>query len=356
MRKPSSRPTIEDLARHLGVNKSTVSRAMDPARRHLIGPQLLQRVDAAAREIGYRPNRVAAALTTGRSGTIGVLVADVSNPWFAQMLRGISDALDTEDYITLLACTSRREGDTRTPATVVERMLGQRVEGFLVTSAEIGDRWLDTLRGQAPVVLVNRTDGRDDLPAVVNDNRLGMKLAVDHLVGLGHRRIAHLAAPPRFSTGRERREAFDTAMRAHGLDAGAVVECESYGIDYGHTAMTQLLARHAGTGRRAAAATAARPTAVIAANNTIALGALQALKEQGIACPAEISLVGHNDMLGMDQLAPPLTTVRMQHYEMGHRAARLLLEALRATPGSESTTIVLRPELIVSCSTAAPPR
>jgi LacI family transcriptional regulator len=352
MRKPN-RPTIDDLARHLGVHKSTVSRAMDPARRHLIGARQLQRVDAAAREIGYRPNRVAAALTTGRSGTVGVLMGDVGNPWFAQMLRGIGDALEAEGYITLLACVSRREGDTRSHATVVERMLGQRVEGFVVATAELGDTWLDTLRDNVPTVLVNRTDGRDNLPAVVSDNRLGMKLAVDHLVGLGHRRIVHLAGPARYSTGRERREGFETAMRAHGLGPGTVVECEGYGVEFGHTAMKQLL--EAAGARRSRSATTPRPTAVVTANNTMALGALKAMKEHGLAVPAEMSLVAQNDMLGLDQIAPPLTTVRMQHYEMGHRAARLLLDALRATPGSQSTTIVLRPELVVRGSTAPPP-
>jgi LacI family transcriptional regulator len=355
MRRPGG-PTINDLARHLGVHKSTVSRAMDPARRHLIGAELLQRVDAAAREIGYRPNRVAAALTTGRSGTIGVLLPDISNPSFTAMLRGITEALDAEGYIAVLASTSRRKGDTRSPQTVVERLQGQCVEGFLIASAVLDDPWLDKLRQSgAHVVLVNRTDGRGDLPAVVNDNRLGMRLAVDHLVSLGHRHVAHLAGPANLSTGRERRAGFEEALRAHGLEPGPIVECENFKIEAGRAAMVTLLAPPPGRGRRGALAAKSKTTAVVAANDMIALGALQTLKERDVAVPRQMSIVGHNDMQLLEQVCPPLSTVRIQNYEMGHRAARLLLESLKGAPGSDDATIVLRPQLVVRESTAPPP-
>src|SRR5689334_11707706 len=189
-------PTIHDIALHLGVHKSTVSRAMDPARRHLIGAELLARVEAAARELGWRPNRAAAALSTGRSRTVGVLLPDITNPVFPPILRGIEDALDAAGYFALLANTSRREGGSAAAQAAVERMQAQQVEGFLVATAVRDDPWLESLRASgARIVLVNRTDGRGLLPAVTSDDMLGMRLAVQHLVGLGHRRIAHLAGP-----------------------------------------------------------------------------------------------------------------------------------------------------------------
>jgi LacI family transcriptional regulator len=339
-------PTIHDLAQHLGVHKSTVSRAMDPARRHLISTELLQRVEAAARELGYRPNHAAAALSTGRSKTIGVLLPDITNPVFPPILRGIEDALDAEGYFALLANTdsARREGAAQ---AALERMQAQRVEGFLIATAVRDDAWLDGLRKSgARIVLVNRTDGRGELPAVISDDMLGMRLAVDHLVALGHRRIAHLAGPAALSTGLARRIGFEQALNTHGLKAAAVVECGAYAVAAGHAAMAPLLARRRGK----------LPfTAVVAANDLIALGALQALRERGIGVPETVSVIGHNDMPLLDQVSPPLSSVRIQHYEMGLRAARLLLDSLRAGPGSGEATVVLRPTLVARASTAAPP-
>lgn len=347
-------PTINDIARHLGVHKSTVSRAMDPARRHLIGSEVLQRVEAAARELGWRPNRAAAALSTGRSRTVGVLLPDITNPVFPPILRGIEDALDDEGYFALLANTARREGAPLSAAdaaqAAVERMLAQRVEGFLIATALRDDSTLQSLHaGGARIVLVNRTDGHGRLPAVVSDDMLAMRLAVEHLLGLGHRRIAHLAGPAGFSTGLTRRLGFEQALKEHGLAPAAVVACEAYSIAAGAAGMQQLLAPAAPRARKSAPLPF---TAVVAANDLIALGALQVLQARGLDVPGAVSLVGHNDMPLLDQLRPPLTSVRIQHYEMGRRAARLLLEALRGAPDAAST-LVLRPELIVRGSTGA---
>jgi len=208
-----------------------------------------------------------------------------------------------------------------------------------------GDAWLEALRASgAAIVLVNRTDGRGLLPAVVSDDMLGMRLAVDHLVALGHRRIAHLAGPQALSTGAGRRLGFEQALRAHGLKAAAVVECTAYSIEAGADAAGRLLAR----------GEAGRATAWVAANDLIALGALQAAQRAGVDVPARLSIVGHNDMPLLDQVAPPLTSVRIQHYDMGLRAARLLLELLTGAPGSGDATVVLSPRLVVRASTAAP--
>lgn len=346
----SAAPTIDDLAQRLGVHKSTVSRAMDPQRRHLISAELLQRVEAAAREIGYRPNRAAAALSTGRSRTIGVLLPDITNPVFPPILRGIEDALDAEGYFALLANTSRREGAAQ---AAVERMQTLRVEGFLVATALLDDPWLEGLRKSgAAIVLVNRSDGRGRLPEVVSDDRFGMRLAVDHLVQLGHRRIAHLGGPANVSTGQSRRVGFEQALRAHGLEPAALIECDAYSIDAGERAMAALL--DAAAGPRARAATPAI-SATVAANDLIALGALQTLHRRGVAVPASMSLLGHNDMPLLDQITPPLSTVRIQHYEMGFRGAQLLLDTLRGVPGSAEASVALRPQLVLRGSTASPP-
>jgi len=341
----TSNPTLQDVAQHLGVHKSTVSRAMDPARRHLVKADLLSRVEAAAKTLGYRPNHAAAALSRGRSKTIGVLLPDITNPVFPPILRGIEDALDEEGYFALLANTSRPESRSHAIEQAVDRMQAQRVEGFLVATASRDDVWLDALRQSgARIVLINRTDGRGHLPAVISDDMLGMRLAVDHLVALGHRRIAHLAGPESLSTGMARRVGFEQALHNHGLVAAQVVMARAYAIESGEQAMQQLLA-----------ARAKQPfTAVVAANDLIALGAMQTLRAAGLNVPADISIVGHNDMPLLDQVHPPLTSVRIQHYEMGYKSARLLLDALRERPGSQDATVMLPPQLRVRGSTAAP--
>jgi LacI family transcriptional regulator len=347
-------PTIKDIAQHLGVHKSTVSRAMDPARRHLIGAEQLQRVEAAARELGWRPNRAAAALSTGRSRTVGVLLPDITNPVFPPILRGIEDALDSEGYFALLANTARRDGGMAAAQMAVERMQAQRVEGFIVATALRDDAWLEGLRqGGAQIVLVNRTNeqagGRHLLPSVTSDDTLAMRLAVDHLVALGHRRIAHLAGPAGFSTGQARRAGFEQALQAHGLAPAGIADCATYSIEAGEAAMAGLL--DAPPKPRSGVP---RFTAVVAANDLIALGALQLLQGRGLDVPQQVSLIGHNDMPLLAQISPPLSSVRIQHYEMGWRAARLLLDALQGLPGT-AAAVVLRPELVVRGSTAAAP-
>jgi LacI family transcriptional regulator len=354
----SGPPTLDDIARHLGVHKSTVSRAMDPARRHLISPELLKRVQAAVRALGYRPNRAAAALSTGRSRTVGVLLPDITNPVFPPILRGIEDALHGEGYFALLANTG---GSSAVAQAALERMQAQRVEGLLVATAVRDDGWLDAVRASGmPIVLVNRSDGRGLLPAVVSDDMLAMRLAVDHLVALGHRHIAHLAGPAQLSTGLARRLGFEQALRNHGLQPAAIAEAAAYAVDAGDAAMQQLLAlravpARAGKARGMAAAAAAPWTAVVAANDLMALGALQALKRAGLAVPLDVSLVGHNDMPLLDHVTPPLTSVRIQHHAMGQHAALLLLDRLAGRGGHGDATLMLRPDLALRASTAPPP-
>jgi LacI family transcriptional regulator len=339
--KPHKNLTINDLAAHLGVHKSTISRAMDPERRHLVSADMLERVSKAAAELGYRQNWAASMLSTGKSKAIGVLLPDITNPVFPPILRGIEDALEPEGYFAILANTSRHPQAVR---QAVDRLLSQRVDGFLIASATLADAWLEGLRRTgAQIVLVNRTDGRGQLPAAISDDEHGMALAVQHLVELGHRQILHLAGPETLSTGLARRDGFLSAMAQHQLAPGPILACNAYSIEEGARAMTAYLASGP-----------SEATAIVAANDLLALGALQALKAHGVAVPQQMSVVGHNDMPWLDQLATPLTTIRIQHYEIGFRAARLLLDGLKGTPGSIDSTVMLRPQLIVRSSTSVP--
>src|SRR5688572_23222767 len=254
----SSPVTIRDVAQAAGVHVSTVSRALSPEKRSLISDEVLRVVEEAAQRLGYRPNRAASALRTGRTHTIGVLVPDITNAVFPPILQGIEASAAARGYFVFVTNVM----DPALARPVVERMLAQQVDGLVMAIATRNDPLIDYLqKAGMHTVLVNRADESGRLPAVVSDDRLAMKLAVDHLVGAGHRRIAHLAGPQNVPTGVARRQGVEQALRDRGLELASVVECEGYSREAGRHAMEQLLAKHE------------RPQAVVCCNDLVALGA-----------------------------------------------------------------------------------
>jgi LacI family transcriptional regulator len=332
--------TIKQIADAIGVHPSTVSRALDPKKRHLVAEDVAKRIASQAEALGYQPNRLAASLRLGRSQLIGVLLPDIANPMFAPVLSGATEVLSTEGYAPIVADA----GDaTSQQVSFVETLLSQRVDGLILATVSQDDELVAFCIDRGlPVVLINRSETRDRVSSVVSDDDLGMRLAVDHLVGLGHRRIVHVAGPPSTSTGLLRRDGFERAM-SHGELTGTVLEATAYTREAGAEATTRILD------------TGDDITAIVAANDLLALGALDALKRRNLRCPDDISIVGHNDMPFMDVVSPPLTTVRIEHREMGRRAASMLIDAIK-TGSSDIRHVVLRPELIVRESTRAPQR
>lgn len=331
--------TVRDVARVAGVHPGTVSRALNEETRSLVNEATARRVLQAAERLGYRPNPIARGLKTNRSHTIGVLVPDLMNPLFAAIVRGIQSRLDEAGYTPLITNT---DNDVERERVDYEAMRARHVDGFIMATAR-RSYWLST--GAARVVLVNRrADGRSALPAVTADDEAGARLAVDHLVGLGHRRIAHLAGASELSTGFYRHEGFMAAMRDHGLepDPDLVLRSQAFTLAEGARLCRDLIER-------------GRPfTAIVAGNDLMALGCYDALAEHGRSCPADVSLVGFNDMPFADRFQPPLTTVRIPHYEMGAGAAELLLELLR-DPRAATRQLLLPPSLVVRGSSAPAP-
>jgi LacI family transcriptional regulator len=335
----AGRITIRDVALHAAVNPSTVSRALNPATRHLIGDEVVRRVMASAKTLGYRQNKLAAALRGGQSHVIGVCLPDIENPVFPPIVRGIEEALSAGGYGVLIA---NMAGTAKEQERTLEQMLERRVDGLILATAMRHDPLVRRIQLQRmPVVLVNRALEAGQVTEVVNDDFLSLQLAVDHLVALGHEHIAHLAGPAQMATGHARIVGFEIAMKRHGLKSNVVVEASEFTREAGRAACEQLLARHKGV------------TAIVAGNDLIALGCYDVFAESAIQCPADMSLIGHNDMPLLDMLSPPLTTVRIQHREMGRHAARLLLDLID-TPDSQPLRITLPPQLILRGSTAAP--
>lgn len=337
------RVTIQDVARAARVHASTVSRALSAHARPLVTPAVADRVRAAADRLGYVPDPVAAGLRTRRTSMVGVLIPDLANPVFPPILRGVETALGDAGYTALIANT---DNDPDRARQALERLAARRVDGLIVATVTRGDPLVARCRKLGlPVVLVNRGGDADGVSAVTNDDTRGIRLAVEHLVGLGHRRIVHVAGPRGLSTGAARRAGFVAALRAHGLAAGedAVAEAGSYGIDAGALAAATLLDRHPGL------------SAIVAANDLLALGCYDALARRRLACPRDVSVTGYNDMPFADRFAPPLTTVRIAHRAMGVEAARVLLAEI-ADPRGRRRQVRLEPELVVRGSTAPPRR
>jgi LacI family transcriptional regulator, galactose operon repressor len=340
---PGARVTLKDVARMAGVHPGTASRALNLETRELVNDDTARRVLAAAERLGYRPNPIARGLKTARSYTVGVLIPDLTNPLFPPIVRGIQDRLEEAAYTPLIANT---ENDPDRERADFEAMRARQVDGFIAATARRGHDLL-TRPGELglPVVLVNRRLEDASLPAVVGDDKAGIRLAVRHLVELGHVRIAHLAGPQELSTGYLRYEGFLEAMRDAGLEpdpnliliGDAVIESE------GSRLCADLLDR----GREF--------TAIVAANDLMALGCYDVLEERGIPCPARVSVVGFNDMPFAAHFRPPLSTIRIPQYELGARSAELLLDVLQ-NGEVPPTQVSLEPELVVRASTGRPPR
>lgn len=329
--------TLQSVADAAGVHRSTASRALNPAAAHLVAPEVAERVQAAARRLGYRRDVLAAGLRTKRSRLVGIAVPDMANLVFAPILSGIEETLSANGYSALIANVGT---DVNRQLEVVDQLIGRRVEGLvLATVQQDNDPVLSRcLEAGVPTVLVNRAEAQSRAPSVISDDVNGMRLAVEHLVSLGHCHIGHLAGPQNLSTGLLRLQGFCQAMQAAGLDASAVVAATAYTREAGKAASATLLDRFPDV------------TAVAAGNDLLALGLYQELGARRLACPEDVSVVGHNDMPLMDMVHPPLTSVRIRHQEMGAEAARLLLDQI-SNAGAEITIRITAPELIVRGST-----
>jgi len=334
------RTTLKELAEFIGVHSSTVSRVMNPETRHLISHDVVEQVLKAARQQNFSPNRIAATLRTKRSRIVGVVLPDIANPVFPPILRGIEDELAKKGFIPLIA---NAEGGKERQRFVIDQMVGRQVDGLILATSGRKDPILEhCLEERIPVVVVNRSEDSGRASCVVSDNQLAMLLAVTHLVSLGHTSIAHVAGPSDLSTGYERRLGFLEAIRQQGLKKTPcpVIESKAYAREEGRAACDTLLERYPGT------------TAIVAANDLLALGCYDAIRARGLRCPQDVSVVGHNDMPLMDSVAPSMTTVHVPLYEMGVRAATLMLENLEGGSTAQ-VNIVLRPELVVRESTIA---
>jgi LacI family transcriptional regulator len=338
---PGVAATLRDVARLADVHPGTVSRALNPETRRLVNEDTARRVLEAAAQLDYRPNPIARGLKTNRSFTIGVLVPDLTNPLFPPIVRGIQDRLEQAGYTPLIANT---DNDRERERNDFEAMRARQVDGVITATARLDHGVLDEISAAGlPIVLVNRRFEDGLLSSSTVDDHEGARLAVTHLAELGHTRIAHLGGPQDVSTGHARYEGFMDGMQQAGIAVDpALVRCgTAFTESEGERACRELLD---GGGR---------PTAIVAGNDLMALGCYDVFAASGIGCPADVSVVGFNDMPFSERFSPPLSTIRIPHYDIGSAAAELLLERLQQ-PDAPARHVVQTPRLVVRSSTASP--
>lgn len=323
--------TIRDVARAAGVSPSTVSRAL--ATPELVNTGNRQKVLRAAEQLGYRPNRAARGLTTGRTGNLGLIVPDLANPFFPGVVKGVQARAREADFAVFVADTDEdvsAEGG-------LARNLVKQVDGLVLCSTRMSEQEVRALSGEITVALLHRRVG--DVPAVTVDNADGMRQALAHLAALGHRRIGYVAGPA---------NAWSNLERLRGLRATAAAE-EIELVEFGS------FAPYYESGIAAAdLVLAAGVTAVIAYNDLMALGLLNRFRARGVPVPERISVVGCDDVPLATMCSPPMTTVSLPKEQAGRAVVSMLIKLFDEPPAAEPVHLELPTQLMVRGSTGPP--
>jgi LacI family transcriptional regulator len=330
---------MREVARMAGVSVSTVANVL--SRPAIVAAPTRRRVELAIDAVGYVPNGPARQLRGLPSPLVGSVTLDLANPFYAEVNRGIEDGLAPAGCLLLAGSTDLHPGKEEQLLHLLEQ---QAVRGIVIAPAAADPEPLLRLsRRGIPVVLLDHPRGRLDLCAVAVDDVLGGRLAAEHLIALGHRRIAFLGGAVDPGPVDRRREGVRDALTAAGLDLLDVrvrIHPPSL-VDAAAAAVERILAA------------SPPPTAVICLNDTAALGLLDGLQAAGVRVPADISVVGYDDLPIARRLAPSLTTVSQPNYELGRTAAGLLLDEGR--PDHTHREIRFQPSLVVRASTGPPP-
>lgn len=329
--------TILDIARESGVSKSTVSRVLN-GQGH-VSEEARKRVLEAVQRLDYTPNGLARGLSGRRTGMVGFVLSDISNPFFPEIARGVEDVARSLGYTVFLANT---DGELEREEEAVRLLVERRVDGVIFGSVTEDTRCLPRLAEIGiPFVLAGRSTRDPHLDCVVVDNVTGGRLAAEHLIGLGHSRIAFIGGPPKVLASVERYEGFRQAMRAAGLAEDPSRVCwADFRYEGGYRQARSLLR----SSRR-------RPTAIFAANDQMAIGAVDAALDLGLRVPEDVAVVGFDDIPAARLRTIQLTTVAQPKYDIGSLAMRLLAQRIdersRSAPPGEPHRMLLAPRLVV---------
>lgn len=333
MQQPRARVTIRDVAQRAGVSVATVSKVLN--QRYGVAADTTARVQAVISELGYEASLVAQSLRNHRTNVIGILVADLE-PFSAELLKGAADAIRGSGFELVVYSAGGRPGDM----VGWERRYLSRLSGTLVDGAVLVTPTVVDVRYGAPVVAVDPHTGSSSFPTVDADNLRGARLATEHLLGLGHRRIAMLTGRADLESAKQREQVYREALAAAGVPfVESLVRVGGYDADLSTCAAHELL-----TGPD-------RPTAVFAANDVSAIATIKVALSLGLRVPEDLSVVGFDNIPESALCTPPLTTVEQPIRTMGERAVEMLIRLIREQP-VEQTHLTLATELVVRGSTA----
>jgi DNA-binding LacI/PurR family transcriptional regulator len=325
--------TIKDIAKQVGVSPSVVSRALN--NKYGVKETTREAILNTAREMDYYPNVIARSLVTRKTKTIGVMMGDISESFYSMIIKGMEFVAQTAGY-TLLFSNSYDQLDH---GDVLKKMVhGAKADGLVIVGSNIKDEhfFLNLAEQEIPFVLLERNLAHPKINCIWVDNFTGGYLATQYLTGKNHRRIAHLAGPLHFQSALDRLEGYKKALAEAGLpfDKELVISGDFY-WKTGHGATREILRR------------SPECNAIFAANDTMAFGALQAIKEAGLKVPDDITVVGYDDIEFSALMNPTLTTIRQPRFEMGKLAVSNLLSTLESGESSGNNKICFTPELIV---------
>ena len=328
--------TIKDIAIAVGVSASTVSRALSDS--PLVNEATKRRIHQAARRFGYERNELARALVVGASRAIGLIVPDITNPFFSDIALGVGEIADQSGYGLLLSNTDGRSDRELSTIRLLRR---KRVDGLLLCSTTVEAPYLvEIQRGRVPFILVSRLCANPDFPYVITDDHAGARLAVEHLVHLGHQRIGFIGGPENVQSSQDRLQTYLEVLVEHDLPSRPEWRL--------HAAFTQAAGREAG---QILLSLADRPTAIFAANDVMALGVLEVAEGCGYRVPDDLSLIGYDDISYASLPRIQLTTIAQPAVEMGQIATTWLLSHIE--PSDEAPLQrTLSPRLVVRSTTA----
>lgn len=329
--------TIKDVAARAGISYTTVSHVVNGTRP--VSDPVREKVEAAIAELGYVPSGVARSLRAQSTGTLGLLVPNASNPYFAELARGIEDHAERNGYSVIL-CNS--DDDIDKQLRYLRVLVERRIDGLIVATVASDTAFAEALASlRVPLMLVDRSLDGVTADRVQVDHERGGFLATQHLLELGHRRIVCIGGPASTQVVRLRAAGYRRALEGAKVEALPVVDC-AFTSPAGYAAAQVLLASDE------------PPTAIFAGNDMIALGVLRAAAERGVRVPEQLSVVGFDDIQVSRYLYPALTTVGQSIGQLGETAAARLLERIR-TPDLAAAQQVIEPTLVLRESSAAPP-
>lgn len=329
--------SLKEVAKKAEVSITTVSRVINGSDK--VSAETRERVEKTMRSLEYQPSRVAQRLrgTKGRSKLLGLIIPDIQNQFYSNIVRGIEDVAYRNDYAVILCNSDENPNKERFYLDVLR---SESVDGVILPPIHQHGKVIDGY--DIPIVCVDRKLAGESVDAVVVNNHKGSYIAVSHLIDLGHQRIAIISSSPKFSSFQERQEGYEQALKDHNIvaDKKLIREGDPRSSENAKKLTKELLY------------ITPRPTALFVTNNLMTLGALEAINELDLKIPEDISIIMFDDMPWATATNPPLTVIKQPGYEMGRRAAELFFQRV-ADPDREPVRVIMEPTLIVRKSTAS---